>query len=182
MIVTIWWEDERQGVRSKVYGPDQLLAACVADDLGCNLRVAAKLFRSAPLKGAGKLRSALRDEASRYELGPLCAVFDRDKILNLWPAESRPQPCKLGISRALRGDAPGEYELVLLFQNMETVVAETCRVLGRSVPPKGTVERDKVLQSLAFNGTHAQRQQLRDKVDGLGRLVDWTVRKIGEAR
>jgi hypothetical protein len=68
--------------------------------------------------------------------------------------------------------------IVLLRDNMETLVNAACTVLGRAPVGKSRDERDRVLQTLAFWGTPEQRRQLRDKVVDFDRLVVWTARKL----
>lgn len=179
MIVTIWWEDARQAVRSKAYGPDQLVAACVADDLACTIKAVTNRFTGVPKKGVGNVMRCLREEAANFSPGPLCAVIDHDKVLDLWPSDRRPTPCKQGICSKIRADAPGDYRLVLLYDNVESLVDASCLALGWSkVPDKRPTERDKVLQALAFSATPAQRQVVRGTVDGFDRLVTWVADKL----
>ncbi|HOU92278.1 MAG TPA: hypothetical protein PLU22_14600 [Polyangiaceae bacterium] len=183
MIITIWWEDARQAVRPKIYGPDQLLAACVADELSCSLKEVERVVCGHPLKSAGNVMRCLRDDVPNLKLGPLCAVLDHDKVLALWSPQERPPPCKRSISAAIRAQAPGECGLVLLVENMETLVAAACRAMGRPVPPeKRPTERDRALQALAFLGTADRRRRVRDEVDGFDRLVTWTVGVMKDVR
>lgn len=102
-------------------------------------------------------------------------------MLDLWPEGKRPAECKSGICEAIRDEAPGDYEIVLLCENMETLVEAACRALGRDAPSvKSRDERDRILQRLAFEGTRDQRVVPRDEVDGFERLVTWTARLLKE--
>lgn len=178
MIVTIWWEDSRQKVRSKAYGPDQLLAACIVDELHCTFREAERGFDGQPKNGASKVMQCLKKDIRQFGLGPVCAVFDRDKVLDLWPSP-KPASCKSGICSKIRDDAPGEYKLVLLHQNMESLVNAAAHSLGVPAPTHKTpLERDGILQRLAFNGTPERRKAVRDAVDGFNRLVLWTAQAV----
>jgi hypothetical protein len=183
MIITIWWEDARQGQRSKNYGPNQLLAACVADELSCSFGEASRFFDGHPKKGVGNLMRGLCQGLRDFKLGPLCAVFDRDKVLDLWGADQRPLPCKSKITAAIREKAQSNCGVVLLFDNMESLVAAACQVLGRAeVPDKCPTTRDRLLQALAFHPDPTLRQRVRANVDGLDYLVKWTLGAIETLR
>ncbi|MDX2024386.1 MAG: hypothetical protein SF187_29355 [Deltaproteobacteria bacterium] len=174
MIVTVWWEDARQPVRSKNYGPDQFLARCIADDLGCDLKDALRMFSGQPKKGAGTIKRLLTDEAPLVlNRGPLCAVLDHDKILELWLPTERPNDCHSGICGAIRSASPGDYYLVLLHENMETLVRAACDVMHVDVPAKSPQTRDDILARLVFGESSEKRQIVRDAVPGFNRLVDW---------
>jgi hypothetical protein len=176
VIVTIFWEDARQSVKPRIYGPDQLLAQCVADDLGCPFSDAKKMFEGHPKNGDSNVLTALKKDAPFIlNRGPLCVVFDRDKVRELWTPKKRPTDCKAGICAAIRQRANGDYKLVLLADNMETLVKAACKALQIEVPEKRPTERDRILQRLAFEGTKDQRNDVRANVDGFNRLVKWTI-------
>lgn len=178
-MIRILWEDSRQLARPKIYGPDQILAACVADDLRCDYKAAFALFESEPLNGNGNVKRRLARDAHALGITPLCAVFDRDKISALFPNSTS---CKSGICTSIRSTISGNYYLVLLHDNMETLVSAACNVLGAPVPQKKLPsERDGILARLAFNGTVSERTDVRNAVDGFDRLVKWVANTSRDA-
>ena len=183
MIVTVWWEDERKSVQSKLYGPHTILAACVADELGLSPGDVLRRFVSVPKKGAGKLLRALATDARQLQLGPLCAVLDRDHVLDHVALEHRTASCTSGMRDAIRAHVDGPYYLVLLTDNMESLVEEAARALGRSEQlRKRPTVRDDVLQALAFHHDPAKRAAVRAAVDGFDRLVRWTAGQLDGLR
>ncbi|MDX9720795.1 MAG: hypothetical protein RBU37_08600 [Myxococcota bacterium] len=181
MIVTVIWEDQR-GSRQG-FGPHDLLLSCVADELDrgpgwhqkrkwCSAHLA-----SVPKKGNGVVLKALRNETETLsKSGPLFAVLDHDQVVGLWPKETQPPSCIPGIVEAMKRDAPGRYELVLLRSNIETVVDAACQALHQPQQAKSTPDaRDHPLQKLAW-GTPAQRDIVRATVADFDRLV----RKVTE--
>src|SRR5688572_20489274 len=130
MIITVLWEDQR-GVEVKRFGPHELLVACLTDELGYFPK---RLVASHPKKGNGNVRLALsKDFARLAKSGPVLAVLDRDKIRDLWRAQ-RPSDCMTSISQTFRQDVPGNYDLVFLVSNVETLIEVACTALGERAP------------------------------------------------
>jgi hypothetical protein len=174
--VTIWWEDRLNSSRPKLFGPNQVLVACVADELGRSYSEVKNSIDGHPKKGAGQLTTGLQRDLPGLGIWPLGVVFDRDKVLDLWRDGDRPAACMSGICEAIRARAPGDYVIVLLRDNMETLVNAAGTVLGLASVRKSRDERDRILQRLAFDGTFEQRRRLREKVVDFDRLVVWTAR------
>lgn len=172
MIVTVWWEDQRQRALPRQFGPHTLLVACVADELDANVRFVGEIMRSIPLKGAGNVRRELMETAPNLGAGPLFVVLDRDKVIELWPADKRPSDCMQGISRQIRSEAPGGYDLVFLQRNIETLVHACAAALREPTPtakPKPEV-RDRLLHRVAWEARQV-RDQVRENVVDFDRLV-----------
>ena len=187
MIITVIWEDERGG-EIRAFGPHDLLLACVRDDSPdimpeqfASLR---KRVTAVAVKGNGNvLRRLKRDLTNLTASGPVCAVLDRDKACNLWSPADRPPDCLSGIKGRIRTDAPGEYELILLIQNVESLVVASCRALS-AVPPAtkpSPLERDRILQKAAWATANA-RAAIRTEVPSFDRLVRWVLTKVAKAR
>ncbi|MEX1368630.1 MAG: hypothetical protein AB1Z98_36215, partial [Nannocystaceae bacterium] len=98
MQVTVLWEDQR-GMQARGFGPHELLVACLADDLGIDRQQLKSFVSSHPKKGVTKVRAALvRDLPRLSTSGPVVAVVDRDKALDLWRGSKASMPtCMSGI-------------------------------------------------------------------------------------
>ena len=177
MILTVIWEDQR-GVLAKGFGPHELLVSCLADDLqpdGAALQryeVEASV-ESTPMKGNGKVLRTLKSDLARLRRrGPVVAVLDRDRILDYWQPGQRPAACLTAIRRAIFADAPGDYELVLLSENVETLMQACCDATSTTMPlgKPSPDERDNILGRAAW--AHAAvRTQVRAAVPSFERLV-----------
>lgn len=182
MIITVIWEDERGGV-IRGFGPHDLLLACVRDD---DPSITPEQFASlpkrviaVPAKGNGNvIRKLKKDLTNLRARGPVCAVLDRDKVRNLWSSANRPPDCLSGIAGKIRTDAPGDYGLVLLIQNVESLVQASCRALSVDLPvmKPSPLERDRVLLRAAWGGADA-RTAIRKEVASFDRLVHWVQAK-----
>lgn len=108
-----------------------------------------------------------------HELLLACVAddLDRDQLHDLWPTPS--PSCRSGITARFRQDAEGDYDLVLLERNMETLIEITCQILGRHVPPKDPDERDRVLLTAVWppSGTTDIRQTIRHSCPSFARIV-----------
>lgn len=178
MIVTVLWEDSR-GVETRDFGPHELLLSCVADELEVDAwdRRLRDGIESVPKKGNGGVRTALRDKLVMLaKSGPVFAVLDSDRAHELWrPAVAA---CKTTVRTQLQADAPGDYTLVLLVENVESLVDAV--LVGRGLPrlPLGKKpnpnERDQILRGAL--GDPALRGRVRKDCASFDRLV----RKVGE--
>jgi len=183
MIITILWEDQR-GAAGKRFGPHELLLSCVDDDLHCGRDFFAELVIGAPKKGSGKILQALKQDLPRLlKSGPVCAVLDRDRVLDLWPASRRPPGCSSGIRSAIVRDAPGEYGLVLLENNIESVVAACHKHLGSVMPrDKPSPEaRDEVLFKAAWASADA-RSSIRQTMPTFDRIARWVKLEVQKSQ
>ncbi|MEX1367036.1 MAG: hypothetical protein AB1Z98_28170, partial [Nannocystaceae bacterium] len=77
------------------------------------------------------------------------------------------------IDARLRQDAPGDYELVFLVQNMETLVFAVCSVTGRPAPSRkpNPDERDRILAGVVWGETPEVRRRIRDECPSFDRIV-----------
>jgi hypothetical protein len=183
MIVSVLWEDQRS-TEQRGFGPHELLVSCVADELRRERKKVEKLVESHPKKGVGNVRKALQLNCQRLARhGPVLAVVDRDKIRELWKVPGpMPPDCIPGIAQRFREDAPGDYDLVLLVENVETLVDAAASALNRT-PASGKPtpgERDRVLATVAW-GDPRQRQQVRGRCPSFERLVMRVAAAAGRA-
>lgn len=177
MIVWVLWEDQR-GEGIKGFGPHTLLLSCLADDLGPRFDYVflKQRVRASPKKSSSKVLAALRDNLKPLlDDGAVFAVFDRDQVHRLWH-EQRVR-CRQGLRDRIRSEAKGDYEILFLEENVETLTAASSRALdkvagGAKPTPE---ERDSLLNHLAWS-TLDRRTRVREQVPSFDRLV----RKIGE--
>lgn len=180
MIVTVLWEDQRGG-QIKGFGPHALLVACVADSLGLVPNRLKGLIESHPKKGNGNVIVALRRDLERLaNSGPVVAVFDRDKIPELVNLHQPVADCRRITKERIRNLAPGNYEVVFLERNIETLIEAVCRVLGESAPEQKPRpdERDRILGRAVWASPDVRRR-IRDECPSFSRLVDVMARYIG---
>jgi hypothetical protein len=174
MIVTLLWEDERGGV-AKGFGPHELLLSCLVDDLGLPRELLLQRVNSLPKKGRDNLRTALQHEFRRLaRYGPVLAVIDKDKARDLWKGRAQPPspPCMSGMVARLHEDAPGDYDVVFLEENMETLVDVVCKANGQPLPsikPRPD-RRDQLLMPAAW-ASASVRHAIRSGCPSFDRLV-----------
>jgi len=176
--VNILWEDQR-GVQTKSFGPHELLIACVADELVMprgHLWVRARdalqrIILSQPKKGIGNVRVSLQRDVGLLDDGPVFAVVDRDKVRDLWK-EGPPPDCMSGIADRFRQEAPGNYDLVFLVQNVESLVEAACLATNAAVPQKkpDPDRRDRLLVQAVWT-TVETHDKLRQSCLSFDRLV-----------
>ena len=133
-----------------------------------------------PMKGNGNVIRALQQDVSKLSRsGPVCAVLDRDKAPELWRVGERPPACLSGIRTAVAAKAPGDYELVLLIENMETIIEACCQATRMDRPrskPSPDL-RDRILGKLAWGDADA-RTSVRNAVPSFHRLVKWVTTRL----
>jgi hypothetical protein len=171
MIVTVLWEDQL-GAASR-FGPHELLLACLCDDLQIDREILKHRIDSRPQKGNSSLRKALQKHLHRLaRSGPVIAVVDLDQIHNLWPPKPPPPRCMSGITARFRQDANGDYDLVFLVRNMETLVETVCRAVGQDLPPSkpDPDQRDQLLLPAAW-AAQPVRRAIRQGCASFDRLV-----------
>lgn len=183
LLLVVLWEDSPRGAN---FAPGMLLRACVSDALELTgaydsyLRVA---MRDHPCKGNDKLYDQLPMQA---ELLPpttqLIAVFDSDRIEDLakrrsitpWPSAVQEQSARLRTQLDL---APERVDVVLLVENMETVVDTATDLLQRPRGAKELAHRDRTLHALASE-SRALRNALCDRVASWRELVRCATRAL----
>lgn len=187
MIVTVLWEDSRgQAVRG--FAAHDLLLNCLADELAWPVhspewQVLRNKVASIPRKGAGNVFKTLKSEASALaNSGPLLAVFDRDRVRDLWSPELRPPDCMSGIKARIAAEVPGTFESVFLVQNMESVVGACCVATGGVPPPgkPGPDERDRLISRAAY-ADECTRAAVRSQVPSFDRVVLRVRRALADA-
>jgi hypothetical protein len=181
MIITVLWEDQR-GAEAKGFGPHELLLSCVADELNCARDTLKELIESHPKKGNANLRGAIQRDIDRLaDVGPVFAVIDRDKVRQLWKSPSQPADCMSSIGHRFRQDAPGDYDLVFLVDNVESLIKAACAVLGEPYPDNkpGPDLRDRLLGKVAWAQSQASRSAIRKQCPSFSRLVGRLSVRVG---
>lgn len=179
--LVVLYEDRLAEPKPANYGPQVLAQACVADRLGLSVpRSLSNYFDAVPTKGVDALLKLLESSPAEHIL----ACVDDDKIREHLPdlagATCRSEVLRCVNARRGRGKS-SLWAVVLLERNIESVVSEGCAILGRSVPRKGRLERDRVLHGLA-SALPAQRHALVERVPSWGRLVNELERWARESR
>ncbi|KAB2930077.1 MAG: hypothetical protein F9K24_17970 [Leptonema illini] len=179
MIVTVLWEDQSSSIRAG-FGPHELLVSCPADELSIERNEIKNLVESNPRKGNGNVRASLKKDLKKLSnSGPVVAVLDRDKILDLWKKPGPPPAdCWNEIDTRMKSDAPGEYCLLLIEQNIESLLEAACAALSQPVPEKkpNPNERDTVLNRAAWENLTV-RADIRQRCPSFDRIV----RRVTEA-
>jgi hypothetical protein len=177
-VATVFWEDQlAANATPKSFGPHRLLLACVGDEVGRSSYELDRVVRSIALKGVTKVIARASKDAQ--DLQDLCIVVDRDRIHETLalPPNAR---CRSRTSRALRDriGSAADYRIVLLQQNMESLVLAAANVLERDAPAKARDARDNMLHDLASRTDRTLRDRVRARIDGLDRAVEWTQHRI----
>lgn len=183
MIITVLWEDKRGDV-AMGFGPHELLLSCLADDLGTMRQSLEGLINSLPKKGRDSLREALKNEIRRFtRLGPVLAVIDKDKARDLWKGQAQPPPaCMSGMATRLHADVPGDYDIVFLERNVDTLVEIVCAVTGQRHPGiKPRPDQRDVLMNPAVRGPAQPRHEIRQRCPTFDRLVTRVARHLRPA-
>jgi hypothetical protein len=174
MRITVLWEDCTGG-ETKGFGPHDLLVACVADRLGRERREVKGFVSSVPKKGAGNIIRELKTNLTKLnKVGKVFAVIDWDRVADLWKTASSLPNCMSSIRDRLAMDIPcGDYELVFLVQNMESLL-DACddprhvKTKGRKPTPD---ERDRVLGRITWVASLSPRQGVLTRCPSFDRLV-----------
>ena len=171
MIVTVLWEDQRDG-KLKGFAPGELATACVCDRRGMPPWARLDWLRHSPLKGNGNVMRQLQHaHAWLSRLGPVIAVVDRDQIHGYWQANP-PTNCMTGILDRIASECRGRRDLVFLIDNMETLVAACCEALTVPRPSKkpNPAERDRIIAKIAM-GDRRLRDDVQHRCPSFARLV-----------
>jgi hypothetical protein len=157
--ITVLWEDQRGGIM-KGFGPHELLVSCVADELRCQRHLVTTYIVPAPRKGNGNVIRTLKQDLSKL-------------------SRSGPASCLSGIRAAVSVSAPGDYELILLDENVETLVTACCGAIGSIAPvaKPSPDERDRLLGRAAWAAANVRGRVRRD-VPSFNRLVQWVAKKV----
>lgn len=176
-LITILYED-RQAKGERNYGPHMLLLACVADRLGGSRYALRSRVAPVPLSGDGNVKLKLREDgADLTAAGRLIAMFDHDRVRACYGLG--PRACKSEVLGRIRQEAGGSAAVVLLIENMESLLAACCNALKRPRPATKPrpAERDAILQAAAADGQAAARAEILHSIPSFGRLVntvcDW---------
>lgn len=174
MIVTVLWEDQR-GVSSKGFGPHELLLSAVAKELNTERHKIARAVAPVPKKGNGNVLQALKHDLSRLtNSGPVVAVFDWDKLRDLFKKPGTPAPeCKRGLADLIRAEAAipqgATAELVFLIENVESLTSLLCNNTNSNAKKPTPDERDRILLKAAWEP--ALCQKVRVECASFDRLV-----------
>jgi hypothetical protein len=179
--VTILYEDQRGD--TKGFGLHAFIKACVFDAMnGERHTIEGALKDGRPLKGAGNLLRACRDEIDL--IAPdgrrVVAVFDDDKIrgqLKL-PRSASAERVHKEILKGCR--APKQLAVILLKDNMESVIdaAGLCaptidkKRIERASKDKDLLERDAILIELSRERERPARACILEKMPSLAALID----------
>jgi hypothetical protein len=172
MIVTVLWEDSH-GVGVKGFGPHELLVTYVAKELGWDRPAVSRIVRSLARNGVGNVRRALKNDLSKLtRSGPVVAVIDVDKAHKLWSPGVVPASCKSAMNKRIHQEVEGDFDLVFLEQNMESLLnacdpAGLAR-LGRKPTP---FERDQILGRAASGNPATPMNSVLEGCPSFARLV-----------
>ncbi len=142
-IVTILYEDQSSAAPND-FGPHALLLAMLADDLGRSRWQLRNRFNAIPKNGNSKLRTELKlHTADMAAFGPVFAVLDGDRVRECYglPRDS----CLGNVVTAIKEEASGPVEVVIVDRNMESVVRVCRKEVGRdpNVPKPTPRQRDR---------------------------------------
>jgi hypothetical protein len=157
-----------------------LLVACLSDELSSELpdvtrHQIQKIVQSHPKKGNAGIRKALQRDLPRLKKsGQVFAVVDSDRVRDLWKHSGISAPnCISGTVARFKIDVPGQYDLVLMIENTETLIAAVCSRLGVSTPAvKSPDERDRLLGRAAWQVPADERRAIRAECPCFDRIVE----------
>lgn len=183
-LAVVLWEDSLS-VGAKTFGPHQLALACVIDQIGAasdtDRWTLGQIIIGIPRRGNSRLRTSLGTETGLLTRSGehLVTVFDDDQVRRLYRLET--QACKTIVLEAIRNECSlSTLEIVLLEQNVESLVAAAARALSRPNPERKDPKlRDAVLMQLAAEATCDRRDRVRTEVPSFDRLVTILTRLVG---
>ncbi len=165
----------------RAFGPHVLVLACVADRLGHPRERLEPHVDAYACKGIGRLLAKCREPILADRHAIVIAVCDDDRVrehLKL-PASA----CKAQVRGAVAsGGQIQRLQTVLLIRNLETVLGAVHDVLGTG-PPAGKplpLQRDSILQRLAYRGTPEQRHAVAQRVASFDYLIHKLARALRE--
>lgn len=152
-LVKVMYEDQ-QAAGANEFGLHVLVRRCVLDQLGWSEDRWAELkelLHGHAMKGDAKLLGACESEREARGFPHVFVVFDDDKIRGRLGLQRG--ACKTTVRQAVHGRSrfSERLQVVLLGDNMESVVAAVERCKGRGEPAKlKPPMRDSVLASIAW--------------------------------
>lgn len=180
--IAVLYEDQLATAKPKNFGPHVLMLACLADRIGRDREQLTRHIEPLPRKGVDKLISTCAQPGFGDLYARVVAVCDDDRVREHLGLPVR--ACKTQVRAALvsRCSWPERLHPVVLERNLETLVDAVCRALGRAPPTSKPrpPERDGILLHLAFQGTTAQRDELRHHMPSFGYLVERLARILAE--
>ncbi|MBA3550135.1 MAG: hypothetical protein H0T76_26960 [Nannocystis sp.] len=163
-LVKIMYKDQQAADASDL-GLHLLVSRCVLERLGWKEERWYELRRhliGQAKKGDAKLLAACQNANEARNFRHVFAVFDDDEVRTIKPLALSPNACKVQVRAAILATSPYRNDLgvVLLGQNMESVVAAVQRCKCAAVPEKKLKlpERDAVLASIAWREEDAPRR------------------------
>jgi len=181
VLVTLLYEDQRGDTQG--FGLHAFVKACVFDILnGERHSIEGALSDGRPLKGAGNLLRACRDEIDLIAADGrlVVAVFDDDKIRGQLKLPRRASEERV-LKEILKGcRAPDQLAVILLKDNMESVIdaAGVCaptidkKRIERASKNKDLLERDAILTELSRERERPARVCILEKMPSLAALID----------
>lgn len=170
MIATILYEDRLAAV-AKGFGPHELLISCLADDTGGARVELKRAFQAVPCKGDGSLKAKLaRDRIRLLNQGPLCAVFDHDRVRACFALPDA--ACKTSVLEEIRRCFSDRFGIVLMVENVEDLL-RACREAQGMPPFQGKPtpnERDAICCAAAWADVTV-RKRIRERMPSFDRLV-----------
>lgn len=166
--VAVLYEDERN-TEIKRYPMHRLVCTTIADQLGVDFRDVEEQFHGMPKKGNGNLKRAC-ESVSKMRDRSIIVIIDSDKLANLLGLAKTTTPAALRAALAHRYP-DGRLQVLLLEEATESLVDAAAKCLGRPTPPKGKLDRDKVLDAAAA-APAAVRSCIRDSMPSFAAIID----------
>lgn len=178
MLAKILYEDA-PGADVKNFGLHVLVLRCVLERLGLpepQMYALREKLQGSPRKGVSNLLKACEDEREARRFRRVFIVFDNDKIREDPKLALSRQACRTLVRQAIAklSRYPDQLQVVLLEQNMESVVAAVQRCRGSQVTGKlNPLERDALLTKTAWDVDQSSlRTRVLGEVPSLAYLVD----------
>jgi hypothetical protein len=176
MRLTVVYEDQLGEPKPNNYGPHVLLLSCVEDVVKHSRFELQRHVSPLPKKGDGNVKKHIASLPS--SAGEHLVLFDHDRVRRCYKLSV--SACKSQVLEAIHSASKPLVGVVLLVENMETLVDDCCAVLRRPPPSKDRNARDAVLHAAAV-GEPAVREAILQKNPSFARLVkqviDWLVRR-----
>lgn len=185
--LTLLYEDQR-GAQNQ-FGLHELVKSCVHDLVGGERYLLEQALRDCrPLKSDTKVLLACREELPL--IAPdgrvVVAVFDNDRVRRLLKLPTRATAEQVRAAIRSGCSAPEQLEIVLLIENMETVLraAATCdagidpALVDQAVRRKSPLARDAILNDIARAEKRAVRACVLMSMDSLREMVERVARLV----
>jgi hypothetical protein len=158
MRALILYEDQLSGPVPKNFGPHLLVLACVSDRTGRDLFELSKRIDAYPCKGRDAVLTQLKMRSPNPLLG---AELDDDRIRE--PLRLRADATRELVISTIRARVNDQAaRVVLLVENMETLISAVCQVTRQTLPPgkPRPDERDEFLKRATFGATEIRNAVL----------------------